>query len=381
MRWPSHGCFKLLAWLTALSGLIYQTYFICNEYFSYAFNTEIVITIPAKFELPTVIVKFTVDNKRFQKPLLRNIVQAIPKNVTCTDHKERPFDVNRTVSVSSVAFSCGGHREIDTNSVAPLKLMSVRVKQFPNKSISRLGYVNVDRQFVIHPVESTLFTTQGFKRGAHTIRLDYISITMLHKPYTNCFDYATHFGAKDSRDCVDNCVSRLLLRKNLWDNTHLANEVIAMKEELEIVTSRMKESHGRYKEVFGNCTNKCRNGDPCSMEFFATEVTRSETGGDDLSLMLKTSTHPYTYSTYTPALSLTDFVVYVLSTFSFWLGIAPLTLMFKVGARVYRKRDHRCKCGRLQRQLAEQKTIIAKHETVMQLHSNKLDQLSAQLRQ
>ena len=39
---------------------------------------------------------------------------------------------------------------------------------------------------------------------------------------------------------------------------------------------------------------------------------------------------PFTYVTYNPSLVVIDFVVYVLSTISFWLGIAPLTMMLDI---------------------------------------------------
>ena len=58
---------------------------------------------------------------------------------------------------------------------------------------------------------------------------------------------------------------------------------------------------------------------------------------------------PVTRIVYSPTISLIDFIVYILSTISFWLGIAPLSILFDIYDRIVSKLatiDHRQRPGR-----------------------------------
>ena len=75
---------------------------------------------------------------------------------------------------------------------------------------------------------------------------------------------------------------------------------------------------------------------------------------DAIKIALAPSPKPEIHSIYKPSLLLIDFVVYILSTVGFWLGVAPLSILFEINLFAETKKRHKlspsptfqCRCMR-----------------------------------
>jgi len=102
--------------------------------------------------------------------------------------------------------------------------------------------------------------------------------------------------------------------------------------------------------------------------------------------MVKHSTEAELYANYSPAIALIDFIVYVLSTTSFWLGVSPLSIMSDTYENIVRgstvtanQGQHQEQIRRLKLELYEQKqTICTLNEQIQKLNAD-IDKLSGRL--
>lgn len=344
-----HSLFKLVAWSVASTGLVWQLYFICNQYFKYPITTEITIEIPGVIRPPMVNVVFANEpNRKYRDLATASDMFPPPDRVKCKVGAKM-LSVSKHVSQwSGAAYSCdGGQVTVATKSLGKVSVVSVSVEN-KTEFDQNGAYVHFDRNMA--PQEDDMLVialkaTQEVGWNEYiTFEYDYVSIRKLFPPYTSCFDYAV-MQIKNSKQCESKCQRDAHFERGLWHEFFFANQKTVATYPLMQIGINYKLSHNdtvrewMREQLPRECAAKCKLGAACFEEYFtAVELKRIRVNhGNSLNVRLMTSPRPMTFSVYRPAVTLVDFAVYALGTFSFWLGVAPLTLMLKFGANFEKK--------------------------------------------
>lgn len=188
----------------------------------------------------------------------------------------------------------------------------------------------------------------------------------LPPPYdTNCLDYRGNGPYLSSHHCFDECLKReteelnivpgltVIERKRyLTSNADIAparimedemalTNLLKVKSSPEKLLQTYEVLRSRWRVIKKSCRESCAKPD-CRMERYTPRVTYFEAGpeiGNDTFLAffdagLRTSDQPMLIVTTIPKQGLVDYLVYMCSGLSFWLGFCPLALADKGYARL-----------------------------------------------
>ena len=101
-------------------------------------------------------------------------------------------------------------------------------------------------------------------------------------------------------------------------------------------------SNALHGKIVKECENRFKSPDCYStlyVKYSNPEKSdeKEYKNASELILILRSSHMPVTRIVYSPSISLIDFIVYILSTISFWLNVAPLSILFDIYDRILRK--------------------------------------------
>lgn len=340
---------KLLSWLVATSGLGWQIYFICDQYFKYPTKTDITIKIPEVEKKPTLMVHFI-----FRGPPWTNrdtphlTLKSVDAQWPSADYVMCTLVTKSSTPWHGVIYSCTNDKMLTPNGRVMEFVLSMGFNFTANQFLSVMSiYVAVDHHI---PLVMDSNPKLIVRRNDHSLsaieryfemEYDHTSVKKLPHPYSSCLDYITHFNVKNSRQCWQQCYKQDILNKfHVWPGSEfLVDEPTAAKyPDIEVFDEVSLNETMKYK--FGNtCIRKCKQAEPCVEHFFAISEVESSPLAGKLRFKLLTSNRPFTYSEHKELITVVDFVVYVLGSFAFWLGLAPLSLMMSAMQVCHRKRS------------------------------------------
>lgn len=204
----------------------------------------------------------------------------------------------------------------------------------------------------------------GHEICMRTIRnyLFYLTYTVsindkLPSPYdTNCYDYQNQ-NFLSSYDCYDQCLKSKTLEWNIISGTTFIDKVKYLNSQMDIFPSAYIEGKGKLEWLIKNktlpnqlrdsyrtvhskwhdfkraCRKFCQRPD-CRSEKVIPRIAGCFEGPDggnktlpEVIIILRTSNKPIIKVTWVPKQQLIDYIVYICSGISFWLGVCPLNLV------------------------------------------------------
>lgn len=335
--------FKIVAWLVSFAGLVWQLHLISDQYFRYPFVTEIIFEIPKILKSPTAFLKVEIPSQFWHRLNETITANEIFHHFPSAEEIHFPMYMHANTKVPKFIY----------NFVLIYKFSPFIQEIKHNIRKHFLNYVHVRRAAVnFTENEKTLLMvgderSDGMEQSDYKLELDnevlqftidYSLIQKLDPPYTKCFDYEKYSNSINSKRCLGKCRAERLVKEtgmfppegmfegNLSDNITVLIRGVWWKNE----TIRQIKRIVDYE-----CHLKCERGDPCKEEFY--NLNQFSSGNYNYhpfagvtEIRLFSSERPHITSTYKPLISLIDFIVYILSTLSFWLGMAPLTLILRL---------------------------------------------------
>lgn len=233
-------------------------------------------------------------------------------------------------------------------------------------------------------IEEVYYIELPLIRKSHAtyyLSYDYTKSILLKPPYkTNCFDYKT-VGLDSHAHCYDNCVFYASIRNNI------ISLLIHRRENLDYLPVRIMVSN--YKcpvrktgdnVLFNNacdlmirtkCKVICKRND-CVKEIFEVkleEITSVLQSEANIKIHIIAPNSLSTIITHIPNISLVDYITYLLSCFSFWVGLSPLGFLLHLNTTLMKRH--------LSRLMSKPNTIepdstlrVPNSMTLMQINSN-----------
>lgn len=347
----------------SLVGLVCQVYHISDRYFKYATIADVRLAKPTILEPLQIVACFATSNEnssRFQPryghdtvdEYLRNqppphemIVTSQTRAKTQSGH----YEIKMFIKAVHLCYAMSFNETIDKK----LLLSESKSRAYAHLTFDRnltSGHDNI-RWFLI-PYGMNLYgDPEGFMEHSrdldqnrvfgekNKVRIGYkmYTQTLLGPPYdTNCLDYyhSTSGNCESQEECIEQCEVELAGQRVLFNGS------LGTRKERDYVISDQKPNRRltiaceqRYPRP--NC-NKVEYI-PDIMDTIASEYAIG-------AVMLPRE--PDIVAVARPQIELLDFLTYIASCFSFWIGFCPFTFMlfiFRVTAR-RQSNDHSPKC-------------------------------------
>ena len=175
--------------------------------------------------------------------------------------------------------------------------------------------------YIVHP--RALIQETGYKTGLRngiTLSTSKYAMQLLKPPYkTYCHDYTeSHFQSR--QHCFTSCLLN-------YSTTRLGE--VPPSDYFKNASSdyrfyQIKSTTQDLIKVSNDCRYRSCSRVDCHTELFVPHVV-STFAFDQLQIALLCPLNPDISSTYKPQLTFVDYLTYILSSFGFWTGIAPLT--------------------------------------------------------
>lgn len=351
---------NFVSWTVSTVGLGWQLYFIFNQYFAYPTSTNVNIDIPEIAVVPNVSIYHGSSGEHKAAMERNETLESVCKLSPHLGQTKYAFEIqgktryatNKLISYALVQYDFLYRHQHDLLSDTMVVFYS-NATQLPANGTY---YIEAHTKF---SAASTAAVDAKFSAliTYYVITYELFSSQLLEPPYrTQCYDYDT-IGYVSARDCFEDCRKSLAVEKfnQFYFDTFVECEPRmkynnATSSNCYRVDNNMCEP-AQLASARANIESRCRRhcflGRPCYKDITVTTIIAKGHSPDTAQFKyffyLDTPKRPFTATVHEPAITLTDFIVYVLSSFSFWLGVAPLTMMsnFRKIVRKHKRRQVR----------------------------------------
>lgn len=367
---------KFILFLVCFSALIWQVYYISYDYFEYSTMTQVIIKSPSKFYLPPKIaigftkrclfndtqkitehvfgpmnIPYHIDRQWLALPEPRDLIKQVFVHSRAHDEliksDELIFEkylIDQTVFYSiALPHNYSVSKDMLRRSKCfytivfnPMKLLNCRGLQFsifPPK-LSHYGFDEVvsNHKFMVNDTSTiNMFATYHYYRS-----------TLLESPYeTHCTNYSKlNFESQDH--CKHACFTNSLHKELNHADLKLIIKSPADVRQLQL---NPKSNQHEIDEIRTRCNQRCYKPD-CFQELYIPVVLESILR-EGMTFDIRVPSTPYIVTIFKPLIPTIDFITYILSCFSFWLGVSPFSFFsnckwFNPSSRSARSR-HRAK--------------------------------------
>lgn len=190
---------------------------------------------------------------------------------------------------------------------------------------------------------------------------------------TNCLDYPKNGNFLSSHDCYEKCLKRKSLPWNIVPGMTVINSEEYKSSDADILPGDIAEEklpdklpaklidsyqvlQSNWKGIKESCRQSCYRPDcytetitPIVTYFISGPTKNNRTVLSHTYNRLMTSDHPIAKVAYVPRQTLLDYIVYMCSGLSFWLGFCPLTMVTKFDKRLRDCKKRKTRLSALQR--------------------------------
>lgn len=347
---------RLVAYLVALVGCVWQIYTVSDQYFQFTIATQVTIAIDEYLQLPQTMICLAIPHNLRNQTASAIFKQLPPPSdflieYTILDADESVMiDLRRTgreqeilssvhikIMLACYMFSLKQPPVIRSEAYKAIFVSILTVNTtvvFPGREpIVVLGFHPNGKKSNSLNVPFQLHWQTLDKNGKPSlinekimVRYTHFSSELLPAPFaTNCIDYAidTQFESKDH--CIDVCATDLYLKEfNLFP----AYTLIDKPRDSRIDLFADKGTIKRKNQIAEHCREKCSAND-CKFDRFlidiATEIPEDYVDVTSVNLLKPIS--PRYSIKYAAMMQPADYVTYVLSCVSFWIGFCPLSFI------------------------------------------------------
>lgn len=357
-----------------------QIYYISEQFFTYETSTHVIIDKMKIITIPKVYIHIPAstlfkDNKKCVKGeycTTKNVLDYFSNNTFINHHftpkigdifsvcfirstvtgLQIPCNHTKAMEKSTTSRSLLYSVQYDeTNSIKSKLLVEYDVLYFlklnftDNPSVTEADLILHSQGQDLNQVDSYVSYKINFSYTETfpviSFRYDHHQINGLEYPYdTDCFDYST-IGFKSKTHCIVLCCEF-----NYRTNMNKSSQFIVSKTPYDIPIrnvvaggnmscSSLDGNRECGSKIRANCQNACYRDD-CIKHFFMPKqsyTTYSSSNGKNLQILLRAPNQLTTSITYKPRISLIDFITYLLSCISFWLGWSPLGFLQNIRQR------------------------------------------------
>lgn len=246
-----------------------------------------------------------------------------------------------------------------TISASPL--YSPNIYNYNGKSCDVYVYIQLvsDESLIANPENRFAFAALCRDYVGVIVYVTYAASINIRKPPpfdTNCLDYSyvSHGFFLSSYDCYDKCLKNKTILWNIVSGTSIIEKNVFKDSEVQIIPDYIIEDEdywtleknnslpeelvkkyrnisSHWQRIKHSCRQLCSRPD-CKIEKISPEIYHPEAVGEtnkSLSFIgadLMLSYLPTFQVSYIPKQKLIDYIVYMCSMLSFWIGLCPLTL-------------------------------------------------------
>lgn len=381
-------------WLICFSGMLWQFYRITEQYLLYETSTLVVIDQMKELNLPHLEIgtnapKLLIDSKSCNNMMYcgANITEYYSNSTLINYHhtpradeimiakecKIRSFvtgkkvlcakeDMRRSSMNGYMLYSL--HYPTNVTTIARSKFYddsmlfstALNLTLFPHLTTLLIELHTKDE---LHNwFEKSTYHTLSFSdvKSSAEFTYDHIEISRLEYPYnTHCFDY-TQVGFQSQSHCISNCFE-YNYHKRFKKNANLisvSSEQSPAPRKVMVGDFSSTSNESYSLEISNHCLNQCNRQD-CKKQFFSPSLKSESIAENNIvRIDVRIPSAPTTYIMYMPRMNLIDFVTYVLSYISFWLGWSPLGFL----QDIYVKRIRRLLTSNLQDERSNESSCI-----------------------
>lgn len=335
----------LSAWTLSCVGLVWQVHFICDQFLSYKSTTEVTLELARDSPFPNVSIvcvnklllrQVDVSNTTVSNMTIGQFAQLFPNSSAIKVGAK----AKNMITIRAYVRGWSGMYyilEFFNKSVAKFENITFFDVNFPHTNTTLCEQVKgaVGEEVVYGPVAHVSLPHSGGVLLEHSFQ----STRKLTYPYSNCYDYEANGQSLAScfRRCYDDNFAKFhnntvgLRRKvHLTPNSNYAHLVYELNKTLGNALDSLFQKH---------CRVLCVKGDSCYSQFYITLTGQKflTTKKDYITVRVFLPTSPNITCEQVPSMTLTDFVVYVITSLSFWLGFTPLCVTINVSDFFIRK--------------------------------------------
>lgn len=354
----------IISWLFSSAGCCYQIWKISEEYFEYGTNTLLTITRELAISPPSVNLCFNnMDMVNFSilfpndgndhvtaEDMFADTVNSSEVAELCKIHLHDSYlqkldmeckhvEIKKFLKQSMICFSSRlvstkpfEPTDISDGLIASLFELVFRGKHFGNSKSYRFYMTSQDKHLygngATYVEVDRLRSRSPGKFIGITLKLSYSTFKskLLPAPYrSNCLMYST-IGYESRDHCRESCLINRTIDKfnKVPENVLISTE--SPLRHYNLLSYEQSEEYAVDLRLFrSECRRKCSNPD-CSQEDILPKVISTE---DFLApeIILNASNEPEIITELKAKISFIEYVTYVLSCLSFWLGFCPLSLL------------------------------------------------------
>ena len=320
----------------------YQLYIVCVQYLQYDVSTTTTLTYPTNDTPPSITVCTTSHwplLRPFRDKLTPSLIgkltnQSFHDRIGCLKEgqylimsdKMENFTASKLIKRYHVCYEYAFNSSVKFNFARSSRLLYIK-----------LSSVTFDKLLFVHIHGSNTDISGNFnnlefpsiiinKSRDYSFTYDHYDLHCQPYPYvTDCYDYNQIKCGTQSR-CIEECINANLLK----NYNHLNDQfVFRQLDNTSLYFNQYQVYRDRHERARKVCFPRFR-WRPCHQQLYTHySIPRIEPIGHG-GIRYGPGYAPSTMVVYKPTMVLTDFVIYVLSTVGFWLGVAPPTILFNI---------------------------------------------------
>lgn len=364
--------FAVISWFACFLGLVWQLYHICQQYFSYQLTTKVLIETPKTVQAPAMTVEFMFGDAVYTAaPNTTDAALAMSptgKDSARTEdnYRRRNSTVEKFVHFDfdalKFAYKLRSDHVMNRNDpdIVILSFALLKDHFFYTKKLTELTFKIFihSRDKVYEEYDTYIFRSSGYvanttdgntmkREMSDTVLFlsyDQYALNFQRAPYdTNCYNYS-EIGCTSQQSCINECIIRDSLRElQSYPNSALIAEsgkLFDLVSNQTLITNSAlgradSEIAAKVSEITQRCESRHSKQD-CNQEKFVLYLEHAA-ANSELEVQLQRSKRPFITASYLPQITTTDFIVYIICIASFWLNVAPLTMLLYCSKLVTKK--------------------------------------------
>lgn len=359
---------SLFCWVFSLSGSFLQIYYITEQYLHYETLTQLSIKRPAALAPPTLAICFSfrrvfdhygVSPSESYNRRVFQYMALVPKieeliNETFIHHPVNYYSeqvnyvdyltlnnylmhgkfcyaikLKNAEFRAKYVFNGFGGPVIYSLHFKANNLVFNTYQMFYHYSNSYSHYFGDTTSFADNHRMITNTTTGYGLRNYVSVSYQLYQSILLPPPFvTNCLNYRT-VGLQSRGHCYEVCLTKETIEE--FNKVPYPTVKTTLQEDYKILGHSDYHGNGSlFHEIELNCTSKCYRRDCITEDYVPNVVSAIE--NENIIINFNAPNQPDVLAVFRPVLPLVDYVTYILSSASFWLGFSPYVFLVNISS-------------------------------------------------
>ena len=334
-----------------LLGLAWQSYNISNAYFKYEWTTNVEIQHKEHIDSPAIITCFEL-NPRLLNVTVKTIFELTPSIDLITSmtllrlsngyeplssvEPSVHFDMYKFLKQHSVCYSYGlrnpptYHASVLSNGIWEPVIFVILLNSdlMVSQNVSQFNTFYMQSTNARFFGNSKSFVKTGIDMKSNTnavsLRYSHIEYHLLEYPYrSECISYDLRTQYESQGHCYDSCMSNSVIEQL----NEVPFSVMTIDDQLDLRLVNGLDTNSTKREIYvrlvDDCERDCKRKD-CELNSFVPEYMNNFVWNQVL-VKMYIPNEPKLTVYLNPKMITIDYITYLLSCVSFWLGFSPLS--------------------------------------------------------